>query len=252
MNPFIELKEIELDFGEQSIFKDLNLKVAHNEFVSIIGKSGTGKTTLIRMIAGLLEPTSGCVFINGEAVKEPREEITYVFQKPVLLEWRNLLENVLLPIELQRKVSSKDTEKAKELLKLVNLEGHQEKYPYECSGGMLSRVSLARALFTNPKILLMDEPFAAVDSITKEQLQIELSQIISTYHSTIIFITHDIQEACFLSDRVILLGDQTTNEIKEFSVPFQRPRQKQLKFEPEFQQLIKSMHEGLEMTKGWS
>jgi NitT/TauT family transport system ATP-binding protein len=250
MRPFIELKNIGLDFGDQSIFKNLNLNVESNEFISIIGKSGTGKTTLIRMIAGLLEPTSGCVFINGGAVTEPREEMAYVFQKPVLLEWRNLLENVLLPIELQRKVSSKDIDKAKEVLKLVHLEEDREKYPHECSGGMLSRVSLARALFTNPKILLMDEPFAALDSITKEQLQLELTQIIRTYYSTIIFITHDIQEAVFLSDRVVLIGDQTINEVKEFTVPFQRPRYKDLKFEPEFQQLVKNIYESLEMIKG--
>lgn len=248
--PFIELQNIGLDFGDQSIFNDLNLHVEANEFISILGKSGTGKTTLIRMIAGLLEPTSGRVLINGEAVKEPHKEMTYVFQKPVLLEWRNLLENVLLPIELQRKVSNKDMDKAKEVLKLVHLEHDQKKYPHECSGGMLSRVSLARALFTNPKILLMDEPFAALDSITKEQLQLELTQIISTYHSTIIFITHDIQEAVFLSDRVVLIGDQNRNEVKEFTVPFQRPRHKELKFEPEFQKLVKNIYESLEMTKG--
>jgi NitT/TauT family transport system ATP-binding protein len=245
MRPFIELKEIGLHFGKQTIFSNFNLKVKPNEFVSIIGKSGTGKTTLIRMIAGLLEPTTGSVFINGDAVREPREEITYVFQKPVLLEWRNLLENVLLPLELQRKVVDDDIWKAKDLLKLVNLENDMNKYPHECSGGMLSRVSLARALFTNPKILLMDEPFAALDSITKAQLQLELTQIISSYQSTIIFITHDIQEAIFLSDRVILIGDQT---MKEYIVPFPRPRHMKLKFETEFQQLVKDIYGDLELT----
>jgi NitT/TauT family transport system ATP-binding protein len=250
MKSFIELQNIGLDFGDRAIFKDINLNIEANEFISILGKSGTGKTTLIRMIAGLLEPTSGCVLVNGEAVTGPHKEMTYVFQKPVLLEWRNLLENILLPIELQRKVSHEDIVKAKEVLKLVHLENDQEKYPHECSGGMLSRASLARALYTNPKILLMDEPFAALDSITKEQLQLELTRIISIYHSTIIFITHDIQEAVFLSDRVVLIGDQNSNEVKEFTVPFKRPRHKALKFEQEFQQLVKNIYESLEMTKG--
>ncbi|MCT2536748.1 ABC transporter ATP-binding protein [Aquibacillus koreensis] len=249
MKPFIELQKIGLDFGKQTIFEDLNLQVEANEFISIIGKSGTGKTTLIRMIAGLLAPTSGRVLINGEAITEPHKEITYVFQKPVLLEWRNLLENVLLPIELERKVTTKDIDKAKEVLKLVHLEEDQAKYPHECSGGMVSRVSLARALITNPKILLMDEPFAALDSITKEQLQLELTQIISTYHSTVIFITHDIQEAVFLSDRVVLINENS-NKVNEFIVPFPRPRHKDLKFEPEFQQLIKQIYESLEMIEG--
>jgi NitT/TauT family transport system ATP-binding protein len=245
MRPFIEVRDIQLDFGEQSIFKSLNLQINSNEFVSVIGKSGTGKTTLIRMIAGLLSPTSGNIFINGQPVTEPREEVTYVFQKPVLLEWRNILENVLLPIELKRRVTAEDVDKAKDLLRLVHLEEDQKKYPHECSGGMLSRVSLARALLTNPQILLMDEPFAALDAMTKEQLQFELTQIISNYYSTVIFITHDIQEAVFLSDRVIMIGDKK-GEVKEFNVPFLRPRHKGLKFEPEFQQMVKSIHESLD------
>jgi NitT/TauT family transport system ATP-binding protein len=246
MIPFIELENLGLDFVDQSIFKDFNLKVESGEFVSIIGKSGSGKTTLLHMIAGLLKPSSGRVLLNGEIVTEPREEMTCVFQKPVLLDWRNLLENVLLPIELQRKVTCKDIEKARAILELVHLEDDLEKYPHECSGGMLSRASLARALFTNPKILLMDEPFAALDMITKEQLQLELTQIISTYRSTIIFITHDIQEAVFLSDRIILIGDQITTGVEEFTVPFPRPRHKGLKFEPDFQQLVKNIHKSLE------
>ncbi|WP_078544559.1 ABC transporter ATP-binding protein [Litchfieldia alkalitelluris] len=251
MMPLIELKNIELEFDGQSIFKDLSLQVESNEFNSIIGKSGTGKTTLIRMIAGLLEPNRGSIYINGNAVSEPNKELAYVFQKPVLLEWRNILENVLLPIELQRKIKSTDINQAKKVLKLVHLEEDEEKYPHQCSGGMLSRVALARALLTSPSILLMDEPFAALDSITKEQLQFELSQISSTFLSTIIFITHDIQEAVFLSDRILLIGDHSpTTKVKEFTVPFQRPRHKDLKFEPEFQQLVKHIHESLEMAEG--
>ncbi|MFB5660257.1 ABC transporter ATP-binding protein [Alteribacillus sp. HJP-4] len=251
MTAYIEIKNVGLNFGGESIFHSLQLEVAKYEFISVVGRTGIGKSTLLRMIAGLLTPTEGSVHFEGEAVDSPREDVTYVFQKPVLLEWRTLLENVLLPGELNgSRPSAEDRKKAEELLLFVELNGHQDKYPHECSGGMLSRAALARALFSNPRVLLMDEPFASLDSMTKEQMQMELLQIASTYQTTIIFVTHDIQEAVFLSDRVLLLGDQSENEVKQYHVSFKKPREKQLKFEPAFMELVREVHKGLEEIRG--
>lgn len=246
MEAYIKLKDVGLSFGNDQVLQNVHLEVQKEEFVSIVGRSGTGKTTLIQMIAGLLDPTEGEISISGNPVKEPRDDMTYVFQKPVLLEWRTLLENMLLPLELKRNITEQDKEKAKELLVLVELEGHENKYPHECSGGMLSRAALARSLLTNPKLLLMDEPFAALDALTKDLLQVQLLQIAQQYKPTIIFITHDITEAVFLSDRVILIGDKPSCIIRDYNVTFKRPRDKSLKFQSEFLQVVKQIHEGLE------
>lgn len=246
MEAYIKLKDVGLAFGNEQVLKNVNLTVQKEEFISIVGRSGTGKTTLIQMLAGLLKPTEGELSIAGEPVIEPREDMTYVFQKPVLLEWRTLLENLLLPLELHSKVTDDDKKRAKELLELVELKGDEGKFPHECSGGMLSRAALARALFTSPKLLLMDEPFSALDAMTKDLLQVQLLKIAEQYRPTVIFITHDIQEAVFLSDRVILIGDEPSNIIQEYKVSFKRPREKALKFEPEFLNVVKQIHEGLE------
>jgi NitT/TauT family transport system ATP-binding protein len=248
---FVALRNVGLQFENSNdpILQDVDLSVQKKEFVSIVGKSGTGKTSLLKMIAGLLFPTTGAVKIDNQVISEPRSEVNYVFQRPVLLEWRNLLENILLPIELHRKVGNEDIGRARDLLKLVGLSGDEEKFPHECSGGMLSRVSLARALLTNPEILLMDEPFSALDAITKEQLQLELAEISSRYQPTTIFITHDINEAVFLSDRVIVLGDHPARVIEEVQIPFERPRRKELKFQPEFIQVMQRIHESIEKER---
>ncbi len=246
MNPYIELKNVGVSFGDDTVLQQLNFNIQKEEFVSIVGKSGTGKTTLIQMIAGLLMPTEGKVLVDGKQVTEPRHDMTYVFQKPVLLEWRTLFENMLLPLELQGKITETKRNKAEKLLELVELSKDAHKYPHECSGGMLSRASLARALFLSPNLLLMDEPYAALDAMTKESLQVQLSEIAEQYRPTVVFITHDIQEAVFLSDRVILIGDQPSNVIKEYNVPFNRPREKTLKFQTEFLQVVKQIYEGLE------
>ncbi|WP_138416047.1 ABC transporter ATP-binding protein [Aquibacillus sediminis] len=246
MDPYIQLKDVGVTFGKDVVLQRVDLSVEKQGFVSIVGKSGTGKTTLIKMVAGMLAPTEGEVWIQGEKVKEPHHDMTYVFQKPVLLEWRTLLENILLPIELKRKPTQADRDKAKQVLALVELAGDEHKYPHECSGGMLSRAALARALFTSPNLLLMDEPYAALDAMTKELLQVQLLEIAQDYNPTVIFITHDIQEAAFLSDRVILIGDQPSRVMQEYTIPFHRPRKKTLKFEPEFLQVVKQIYQGLE------
>ncbi|MBP3951926.1 ABC transporter ATP-binding protein [Bacillus suaedae] len=244
----IDCKNVGITFDQSKVLANVDLQIQDGEFVSIIGKSGSGKSTLLQAIGGLLTPTEGQVTVAEKVITEPVDEITYVFQKPVLLEWRNVLENVLMPIELKhkRKPTKEDITLAKAMLHSVGLAGHENKYPHELSGGMMSRVSLARALLTRPKILLMDEPFSALDAMTKEQLQLELMQLSVQFSTTIVFITHDITEAVYLSDRVVLLGEQPAKVKKEFSIPFKRPRAKQLKFEPSFTSIIKGIYEEIE------
>jgi NitT/TauT family transport system ATP-binding protein len=249
MDTHISLSNVSLQFKKEphAVLQSVDLDVKRHEFVSIIGKSGCGKTSLLKMMAGLLKPTKGEIKLNGKPILEPQEEMTYVFQKPVLLEWRNLLQNTLLPLEVRRRVSPEDTRQAREMLQLVGLEEDEVKFPHECSGGMMSRASLARALLANPEVLFMDEPFAALDAMTKEQLQVELERISSDLKPTTVFITHDISEAVFLSDRVILLEGSPAHVVQEFVVPYARPRKKELKFQAEFTQMVKEIYDYIEL-----
>lgn len=254
MTNIIECQDVGIQFhaDKKPVLSNINMQVQPGEFISIIGKSGCGKTTLLQMIGGLLSPTQGKINVCGQKINEPINEITYVFQSPVLLEWRDVLENVLLPIELKRRPNKSDIDKAKEVIDSVGLAGHEEKCPHELSGGMKSRVTLARSLLTQPKILLMDEPFSSLDAMTKEQLQLELMELSIEFSTTIIFITHDITEAVYLSDKVFLLGEQTGQAVKEFSVPFPRPRRKEWKFEPCATTIIKDIYQHIEGVGGSS
>lgn len=254
MTNIIECQDVGIQFNadKKPVLSNINMQVQSGEFISIIGKSGSGKTTLLQMIGGLLSPTQGTINVCGQKINEPINEITYVFQSPVLLEWRDVVENVLLPIELKRLPNKSDIDKAKEVIDSVGLAGHEEKYPHELSGGMKSRVSLARSLLTQPKILLMDEPFSSLDAMTKEQLQLELMELSIEFTTTIIFITHDITEAVYLSDKVFLLCEQPGQAVKEFSVPFPRPRRKEWKFEPSATTIIKDIYQHIEGVGGSS
>jgi NitT/TauT family transport system ATP-binding protein len=244
----IEISNVSFHYGRAGrVLDGVNLRVESNEFVSIIGASGCGKSTLLKVIAGMLRPAEGEVSISGHLVTGPREDASYVFQKPVLLEWRTVMDNVLLPLELKhKKIIPEQRIQAERMLQLVGLEGCGDSYPHELSGGMLSRASLARALVTDPQILLMDEPFAALDAITKQHLQLELASIYQEKRATIVFITHDIQEAVFLSDRVILLEGSPSQVAEQFVVPFPHPRSASLKFDPAFSAAVKKIYERIE------
>lgn len=248
MSYIVECEQVGMQFSKQKqpILEKINLQIQKGEFVSIIGKSGSGKTTLLQLIAGLMKPTTGTVKIAGNVLTELRDEVTYVFQKPVLLEWRNVLENVLLPIELKRKPTTQDVQKAKDIIASVGLSGHETKYPHELSGGMMSRVSLARGFMTEPRILLMDEPFSALDAMTKEQLHLELLDLIERFSTTVLFITHDITEAVYLSDRVVLFGRKPSKIVEQFFIPFSRPRDVKLKFQSDFTQVVQQIYERIE------
>jgi NitT/TauT family transport system ATP-binding protein len=183
----------------------IDFELRDGEVLSVLGPSGCGKSTLLRIMAGLDGPSRGRVLLGGAPVTGPRREIGVVFQQATLLPWRTVLENVLLPAQMQRLDRSRSTERARDLLDLVGLSGFSDKYPFELSGGMQQRVAICRALVCDPRILLMDEPFGALDAMTREQMNVELMRIQAEQRKTIVFITHSIPEAVFLGDRVMVM-----------------------------------------------
>lgn len=204
--------------------RNVSFDVYAGELTSVIGPSGCGKSTLLKIIAGLLRPTYGTVSVFDEMVTRPVREIGIIFQNPLLMEWRNMLENVLLPIELMHKDKREYEEKARGLIKLVGLEGFEKKYPRELSGGMQQRVAIARALIHDPSVLLMDEPFGALDEISREQMGIELITIWKATKKTIALVTHSIPEAVFLGNRVIVLSTRPSEVKADLTIDLPRPR----------------------------
>jgi len=222
----------------KSILADVNLKITAGEFVCIVGASGCGKTTLIRILDGLIQPTAGRVLIDGTAVSSPGPDRGFVFQQDSLLPWRNVLDNVIFGIEVLKVPREQALKIARELIRLVGLAGHESFYPHQLSGGMRQRVNIARALAIDPDVLLMDEPFAALDAQTREVMQRELQTIWERKRKTVIFITHQIDEAIYLADRVLVLGGQPGSVRDDIAVPFERPRDLTIKRSPEFIALI--------------
>src|SRR5713226_7399917 len=191
--------------GEVHALASISFEIAEGEFVAVVGPSGCGKTTLLKMLTGLLSSSGGTVLLRGTPVDRPRKDIGIVFQSPVLLPWRNVLQNIMLPVEVQHLDLQTHREKADALIKMTGLEGFADRYPYELSGGMQQRVSIARALIHDPALLLMDEPFGALDAMTREHMNVELQSIWQESGKTVIFVTHSIPEAIFLADRVLVL-----------------------------------------------
>ena len=202
----------------------VSMNINPHEFVSVVGPSGCGKSTLLKIAAGLIPLSAGSLTIHGEQVVAPRKDVGMVFQSPVLLPWKTILQNILLPIEIRNQPVNAFTERAMELISLVGLDGFHDRYPHELSGGMQQRAAIVRALVCDPDILLMDEPFGALDAITRDQMNVELLEIWARTKKTVLFITHGIAEAVFLSDRVVVLGARPGQVIEEFVVDLPRPR----------------------------
>ncbi|MFL6796385.1 MAG: ABC transporter ATP-binding protein [Xanthobacteraceae bacterium] len=204
--------------------EDLSLSVRRGEFASILGPSGCGKSTLLLIIAGLLAPTTGTVMFGKRQAKNGATDFGIVFQDPVLFPWRDIQSNVELPGEIARMTRAERAERAGQLIALVGLQGFERKYPYELSGGMQQRVAIARALMLSPSLLLMDEPFGALDALTREQMNLELQNISMATGATVVFVTHSISEAVFLSDRVMVMTGRpaTLKEVVRIDIP--RPR----------------------------
>ncbi|MCO6005532.1 ABC transporter ATP-binding protein [Actinoallomurus purpureus] len=204
--------------------RDVSLDVAEGEFVAIVGPSGCGKSTLLKLVAGLLKPSSGAVRVRDEAVKGPRHDIGYVFQRAALLEWRSARRNILLQAEMRRMPADRARERTAELIAMTGLTGFEDAYPHELSGGMQQRVALCRALLHEPPVLLMDEPFGALDALTREQLNIELNRIWRETRTTVLLVTHSIAEAAYLANRIVVMTDRpgTIAEIIDVDLPDER------------------------------
>lgn len=227
----IKINDLNKSFEkDRQILQGINLEVKKGEIVSILGPSGCGKSTILRILAKLESPDSGTATLTGS--------MSFVFQQPLLLEWRSALENVLLPLELKNPDRHEAILKAKECLKLACLEDHDHQYPDQLSGGMKMRVSLARALITDPEILLLDEPFAALDEMTREKLNEELLDLNRQKQMTMLFVTHNIFEAVFISDRIIILGESPANIVNEINISLPRPRNIEDRGSPEFARLV--------------
>ncbi|MBT8224718.1 MAG: ABC transporter ATP-binding protein [Dactylosporangium sp.] len=210
--------------GSVEALRNVDLDIGDGEFVAVIGRSGCGKSTLLRLVAGLISPTAGEVLIGGTPVGKPRRDVSMMFQQPALLPWRSVLDNVLLPIEMFGWRRSRHAERARHLLDMVGLTDFQSRLPHELSGGMQQRVALCRALIQQPRVLLMDEPFSALDALTREELAGELQRIHTDLKATTIFVTHSIQEAVLLADRVVVLSARPGRIRKIIDVAIPRPR----------------------------
>jgi NitT/TauT family transport system ATP-binding protein len=212
----------------------VSFEVRESSFVSIVGPSGCGKSTLLKIISGLLPANAGKVRVSGRSVDAPLADVGMVFQSPVLLKWRSVAGNVMLPVEFAGLDPAKYFDKARSLIRLVGLGGFEETPPYQLSGGMQQRVSLCRALVTDPPILLMDEPFGALDAMTRDELDVELLRIWGEKKMTVVFVTHNIQEAVFLSDGIVVMSPRPGRVIERVSVGLARPRTIEMMSSPEF------------------
>lgn len=217
---------------------DVSFDLPSGCFASIVGPSGCGKSTLLRLVAGLAPVSGGELALHGTAVSEPRREVGMMFQEPTLLPWRTALQNVLLPVAVHRRVTKDDKIQARDWLKLAGLSGFEHVYPRQLSGGMQQRVALARLLMTGADVLLLDEPFGALDEFTRERLNLELAHVHSEVGGTTLFVTHNIQEAVFLADKVLVMTPRPGRLAKVLDVPFERPRSIDLMKTPEFTELV--------------
>jgi NitT/TauT family transport system ATP-binding protein len=221
--------------GTKRALHNINLTVDKGEFICIVGTSGCGKTTLLKAIDGLVPTTDGTIEVNGKPIKGPGHDRAVVFQAPSLLPWRSVEGNIKYGVEMRGKSRSSEAKAAvKDLIRLVGLEGFENSFPSELSGGMQQRVNLARALAVDPELLLLDEPFAALDAQTRELMQSELLNIWERTHKTAVFITHQIDEAVFLSDRVIVMTARPGRIREEITIDLPRPRSLTLKRDPQF------------------
>lgn len=224
--------------GDVLALADLTFQVREREFLVILGSSGCGKSTLLKIIVGLLPPSSGEIRVQGRPVAGPLDNVGMVFQSPVLLRWRTVLGNVLFPAQALGRGTAAYRDRALNLLKMVGLEGFEGKYPYELSGGMAQRVSLCRALLLDPDLLLMDEPFGALDAFTREELNLELLRVWEERRKTIVFVTHSLAEAIFLADRVLVLTPRPGRVALDLPIDLPRPRVSALRGGVRFGELL--------------
>jgi NitT/TauT family transport system ATP-binding protein len=255
-SPIIELADVAKTFesraGATEALRGVSLTVDSGEFVSIIGPSGCGKSSLLRIVGDLVEPSAGTVRVKGKSTRQARLDRDYgiVFQTPVLYEWRTVLDNVRLPLELAGRPRAERDERPRALLRLVGLEDFARHYPWQLSGGMQQRASIARALALNPSILLMDEPFGALDEMTRERLNQELLQVCAETAATALFVTHSIAEAVFLSSRIVVMSPRPGSIERVVTVDLPRPRADKTRALPRFFELVTEVRQSLREDGG--
>lgn len=231
--------------GDLHVLDSINFQVYSSEFVCVLGPSGSGKSTLLRVMGGLLPPSAGQVILEGRRLVGPPSGVGIVFQKANLMPWRTVLQNITLPLELQGVPVNEARRSASELIELVGLKGFENSLPRDLSGGMAQRVAIARALVHDPDVLLLDEPFGALDAITRERMGEELLRIWGVRHKTVVMITHDISEAVFLADRVLVFSDRPARLILDLQVELGRPRRTEMRYTPEFGKLARRLREAI-------
>ena len=246
--PILRIANVRKRYGELEAIRNVSLDVAANEFVSILGPSGCGKSTLLMMIAGVVEMTAGEIAINESPVRGPRRDIGVVFQQPVLLPWRTVLDNVLFPVELLRQPRGQYRTRAMALLAMAKIDDFANRLPRQLSGGMRQRVSICRALIHDPSILLMDEPFSALDAITRDEMGVELSRIWQANRKTVIFVTHSIREAAFLSDRVLVMGRRPATVVEQLDIVLPRPREIAVMESEPFNAYVRRLRKAIEAS----
>jgi len=239
-------KTYESKNGEVLALDGVTLDVGQGAFVSIVGRSGCGKSTLLKIIAGLLPVSGGSVLLDGSEVRGPADGLGMAFQTPVLLDWRDVLGNILLPAEILGVNRQVALQRAQELIAKVGLSGFENRYPYELSGGMQQRVAICRALVSDPSLLLMDEPFGALDALTRDEMAMELLRLYeSTAHKTIVFVTHSIDEAVLLADRVVVMTPRPGRIKTIFDIDIARPRDIKTRYDPKFTTYSQAVREAI-------
>lgn len=244
---FVVIDGARYGYGDwPAIVDGVDWEIPRGGFHCLVGRSGCGKTTLLKLAAGLLLTDQGSVRIDGATLRGPGERIGFVFQAPTLLEWLSVLDNVLLPLSLKRRLRPEDRHKAMELLALVSLDAYADRHPSQLSGGQQSRVAVARALATEPDLLLLDEPFAALDALTREELQDDLLRLCALRATTVLFVTHDINEAVYLADRVAIMASGKLRH--ELAIDLPRPRSREQRYSEPFNALCRELRDAMDIA----
>lgn len=243
--PFLDMRQVRYTYpGWPPVVDGVDWDIAAGEFHCLVGRSGCGKTTLLKLAAGLLRPDAGSVTLGGQPLRRPGPATGFVFQAPTLLEWLSVLDNVLLPVSLQRSPTLADRARAQDLLARMGVERHTQQHPPQLSGGQQSRVAIARALVLAPPLLLLDEPFAALDALTREELQDALLALCRAQGTSVFFVTHDIAEAVYLADRVAVMA--AGRVVRDVRVDLPRPREQDLRYTPAFNALCADLRHALD------
>lgn len=249
-NMKLEIIDVQYYFTSPSqtripVIKNISVYVNKGEFVSLVGPSGSGKSTLLHIVGGLIKPSSGEVNIDMNEVTGQRGLISYMPQVPVLLPWRNVIDNMVLTREIQGLAKKDSIELAREWLKRIGLQDYEGYYPYQLSGGIAQRIALLRTLLSQQELLCLDEPFSALDALTRTEMQYWLTEILEQHKRSVLFVTHSIEEAIYLSDRIYVMSKKPTTIIKELNIPFARPRNREIQYDSQFLTLKEEIYQCL-------